>query len=172
MILTLPIPICIHSLCFKAFFPFFPHTYGPAVANWTNQLLLLKRREKQHKISISLDLPVNLNGFYIPTICYAYPLYMCLSAPHDKPCTHNAFTFNCTLFKNQNKFQKKTWFQFHFLELLGTFPMSKQERKICSIIRHWRLFHLFVLGSRWKQLRFFFEISKVVSFIVIQLGHA
>ena len=72
----------------------------------TDQLLLLKRREKQQKISISLDLPVNLNGFYIPTICYAYPLYMCLSAPHDKPCIHNAFTFNCTLFENENEWQK------------------------------------------------------------------
>ena len=91
---------------FQGFFPFFPHTCGPAVANWTNQLLLLKRREKQHKISISLDLPVNLNGFYIPTICYAYPLYMCLSAPHDKPCIHDAFRFNCTLFENENEWQK------------------------------------------------------------------
>ena len=43
-----------------------------SVANWANKLLLLKRREKQQIISISLDLPVNLNEFYIPTICYAY----------------------------------------------------------------------------------------------------
>ena len=38
---------------------------------------------------------------------FAMPIrytYMCLSAPHDKPCIHNAFTF--TLFENENEWQK------------------------------------------------------------------
>ena len=43
-----------------------------------------------------------------------------------------------TLFKNENELQKMTWFQFHFIGLLGTFLMSKQETIYFSMIGLWR----------------------------------